>query len=40
MEAYKDAKEYREANPKNNTVVYVSCVGAKYSWNWRGHKNL
>ena len=40
MEAYQDAKEYREANPKKNTVVYMSCVGAKYNWNWRGHKNL
>ena len=40
MEAYQGAKEYREANPKKNTVVYMSCVGAKYNWNWRGHKNL
>ena len=40
LEAYKDAKEYRETNPKKNTVVYMSCVGAKYSWDWRGLKNL
>ena len=40
LDAYKEAKEYREVNPKKNTVIYMACVGAKYSWNWRWHKNL
>ena len=40
LDAYKEAKEYRDANPKMHTVIYMACDGSNYSWNWGGHKNL
>ena len=40
LDAYKEAKEYRESNPKKNTVIYMACNGSNYSWNWSRHKNL
>ena len=40
LDAYKEAQEYLIKNPKKNTVVYMSCSGGRWQWNWRAGKKL
>ena len=43
LEAYREALNYLEKNPKKNTVVYLACDTndySNYNWNWRHGKNL
>ena len=40
LEAYKEVQEYLKKNPKKNAVVYLSCNGSSYNWNWRKGKKL
>ena len=40
LDAYKEAQEYLIKNPKNYTVVYMSCDSGRWSWNWKGGKKL
>ena len=40
LDAYKEARDYKRKNPKDNTVVYLSCNDSSWSWNWIGGKKL
>ena len=40
LDAYKEAQDYKRKNPKDNTVVYLSCNDYRWSWNWTGDKKL
>jgi len=40
LDAYKETQDYKIKNPKDNTVVYLSCKGGSWSWNWIGGKKL
>ena len=40
LDAYKEAQEYLIKNPKKNAVVYMSCSGGRWQWNWRAGKKL
>ena len=40
LDAYKEAQEYLTKNPKKNVVVYMSCSGGRWQWNWIGGKKL
>ena len=40
LDGYKEAQEYLIKNPKNYTVVYMSCDSGRWSWNWKGGKKL
>ena len=40
LDAYKEAQDFKRKNPKDNTVVYLSCNDGRWSWNWIGGKKL
>ena len=40
LDGYKEAQDYKKKNPKDNTVVYSSCIDGIWSWNWEGGKKL
>ena len=40
LDAYKEAQYYKRKNPKDNTVVYLSCNDGRWSWNWIGGEKL
>tara|TARA_B100001778_G_scaffold98489_1_gene80400 strand:- start:122 stop:1564 length:1443 start_codon:yes stop_codon:yes gene_type:complete len=40
LDAYKEAQDFKRKNPKDNTVVYLSCNDGRWSWNWIGGEKL